>query len=102
MKQVLEKSCRRNMESCTQFLYVGFVDVTFLVQDFRYDTFRAENWDQVFLAKAIGVHQCAEHLLSLAKSVAVTMLQQPSLASAGVLARDSYCSATRAMGRECH
>src|SRR5437868_7269901 len=41
--QVLEKRCRRNMESFAQFLYVGFVEVTFLVQDFRYDTFRAKN-----------------------------------------------------------
>lgn len=31
------------MESFAQFLYVGFVEVTFLVQDFRYDTLRAKN-----------------------------------------------------------
>src|SRR5215472_18611142 len=62
MMPLLEKRCRRNMESFTQFLYVGFIEVTFLVQDFRHDTFRAENWDQVFLAETIGVHQCAKHL----------------------------------------
>jgi len=50
------------MESFTQFLYVGFIEVTFLVQDFRHATFRAENWDQVLLAESIGVHQCANHL----------------------------------------
>src|SRR6266851_7956892 len=55
----LEKHCRRNVESFAQFLDVGFVEVTFLVQDFRYDAFRAKDWDQVFLAEIIGIHQRA-------------------------------------------
>jgi hypothetical protein len=50
------------MESFTQFLYVCFVKVPFLVQDLRYDTFRTENWDQVFLAETMGIHQCAKYL----------------------------------------
>jgi len=45
------------MESFAQFLYVSFVEITFLVQDFGYDALRAKNWDQVFLAKTIGIHQ---------------------------------------------
>jgi len=45
------------VESFAQFLYVGFVEVTFLVQDFGYDAFRAKDWDQVFLPEIIGIHQ---------------------------------------------
>src|SRR5215467_4405614 len=41
-------------------LYVGFVEVTFPMQDFGYDAFRAKNWDKVFLAEAVGFHQCAK------------------------------------------
>jgi hypothetical protein len=39
---------------------MGSVEVTLPVQDFRDDTFRAKNWDQVFLAETIGVHQRAK------------------------------------------
>jgi hypothetical protein len=38
------------VESFAQFLYVGFVEVTFLVQDFGHDAFRPKDGDQVFLA----------------------------------------------------
>ncbi len=48
------------MESFAQLLDVGFVEFTFLVQDFGRDTFRAKNGDQVFLAEIIGIHQRAK------------------------------------------
>ncbi len=40
----LEKYRWRNVESFAQFLYVGFVDVTFLMQHLGYDAFRAKDW----------------------------------------------------------
>src|SRR5271168_2031724 len=56
----LEKRCGGNTESFAQFLDVGFVEGAFLVQDFGYDALGAEDWDQVFLAEVIGVHQRAQ------------------------------------------
>jgi len=40
---------------------VGFIEFTFLVQDFGYDAFRAKNRDQIFLAEIIGFHQGAKN-----------------------------------------
>ena len=45
-----------------QFLDVGFVEFTFLVQDFGYDAFGTENWDQILLPEAVSVHQCPQDL----------------------------------------
>ncbi len=39
---------------------MGFIEVTFLMQDFGYDAFRAKDWNKIFLAKTIRIHQCAE------------------------------------------
>jgi len=58
----LEKNRWRKLKSFAQFLYVGFVEVTFLVQDFGYDAFRTKDWDQILLAETIGIHQCAEDI----------------------------------------
>jgi len=46
----LEKHRWRNIKSFAQFLDVGFIEVTFLMQDFGYDAFRAKDWYQIFLA----------------------------------------------------
>ena len=46
----LEEYRWRNVESLAQFLYVGLVEVTFLVQHFGYDALRAEDGRQVLLA----------------------------------------------------
>src|SRR6266850_499503 len=56
----LEKHRRRNIKSLAQFLDVGFIQVTFLMQDFRYDAFRAKDWNKIFLAQIIRIHQRAE------------------------------------------
>jgi len=58
--EVLKERCRRNPKSFAQLLDVGFVEFTFLMQDFGYDAFRTENWDQILLAEAVGVHQRAQ------------------------------------------
>src|SRR5262249_42854218 len=52
-----EKYSRRNVESLAQFLYVSFVEFTFLVQHFGHDAFRAKDRDQILLPKIIGIHQ---------------------------------------------
>jgi uncharacterized protein (DUF433 family) len=49
----LEKRCWRNIKSFAQFLDVGVVKVTFLMQDFGYDAFRAKDRKQIFLAQII-------------------------------------------------
>jgi hypothetical protein len=36
---------------------VGFVEVPFFVEDFRYDTFRSKDGDQVLLTEVMGFHQ---------------------------------------------
>src|SRR6266566_3856258 len=56
-----EKNRRRNVESFAQFLDVGFVEVTLLVQNFGHDAFGAKDWHQIFLAEIIGIHQRAEN-----------------------------------------
>jgi hypothetical protein len=56
----LEKRGWRNIKSFAQFLDVGFVEVTFLMQDFGYDAFGAKDWNQVFLAQIIRIHQSAD------------------------------------------
>src|SRR5258708_40082367 len=58
--QLLEKHCRRNTESFAQFLYMRFVEVPFLVQDFGHDAFRTKDRDQVFLPEIISIHQRAK------------------------------------------
>ena len=57
----LEKHRWRNVKSFAQLLDVGFVEVTFLVQDFRYNAFRAKDGDQIFLAEIISIHQGMEN-----------------------------------------
>jgi hypothetical protein len=57
-----EKHRWRNVESFAQLLDVGFVELSFLVQHFGYDAFRAKDGDQVFLAEIIGIHQRAKAL----------------------------------------
>src|SRR5882724_5362260 len=57
----LEKNRWGNVEPFAQFLDVGFVEVTFLVQNFGHDAFRTKDWYQIFLAEIIGIHQCAEN-----------------------------------------
>jgi hypothetical protein len=56
----LEKHRWRNIKSFAQFLDVGLIEVTFLMQDFGYDTFRAKDWNKIFLAQIIRIHQRAE------------------------------------------
>jgi integrase len=53
----LEKHRWRNIKSCAQFLDVGFVEVTLLMQDFGYDAFRAKDWNHIFLTQIIRIHQ---------------------------------------------
>ena len=55
-----EKHRWRNIKSSAQFLDVGFVEITFLMQDFGYDTFRAKDRGQIFLTKIIGIRQRAK------------------------------------------
>ena len=56
----LEKHRWRNIKSFAQFLDVGFVEVTLLMQDFGNDAFRAKDWNHIFLAQIIRIHQGAE------------------------------------------
>ena len=39
---------------------MGFIEVTFLMQNFGYDAFRAKDWNKIFLAQIIRIHQRAE------------------------------------------
>jgi hypothetical protein len=52
-----EKHRWRNIKSFAQFLDVGFVEVTLLMQDFGYDAFRAKDWNHIFLTQIIRIHQ---------------------------------------------
>jgi hypothetical protein len=47
----LEKYRWGNIKSFAQFLDVGFVQATFLMQDFGYDAFRVKDRNQIFLAQ---------------------------------------------------
>jgi len=49
------------VEPFAQFLDVGFVEVTFLVQNLGHDAFGTKDWCQIFLAEIIGIHQRAEN-----------------------------------------
>jgi hypothetical protein len=56
----LEKHRWRNIKSFAQFLDVGFVEVTLLMQDLGYDAFRAKDWNHIFLTQITRIRQRAE------------------------------------------